>query len=165
MRSYYLPFAALMAVTLTLPAGAQVSPTLQDATASTMPALQDYRGPIIPHMPAAPVVNSDRAENPGVTSSAKNVYGQLAAGDLNRSKLTSEINGLLTPSVEQSLSTRLRQLGSPGWTFLQNADAYSGPVSIYRLKYAAGSDYLTFGVDDNGIVYAFFLANRPPRTK
>ena len=165
MRLYYPPFAALMAVTLALPARAQVLPTLQDETAATMPALQDYRGPIIPHSPPAPVVNSDRAENPGVTSSAKNVYGQLAAGDVNRSKLTSEINGLLTPSLEQSLSARLRQLGSPDWTFLENADAYSGAVSIYRLKYAAGSDYLTFGVDDNGIVYALFLANHPPQTK
>ncbi len=151
--------AVAIAVALAAPAGAQqmVTMPLQDEHAS---------GPSIPawgYVPsAADVRKANAAENPAVRSAAQNVYAQLAAGRLNRSRVTQDVNETLTNSAERTLSQRLGRLGAPAWAFVKNTLTSAGWVSIYRLEYTEGSAYMIFGVGDDGIVYALALTNKAP---
>jgi hypothetical protein len=93
---------------------------------------------------------------------AQSVYGQLVADNLNRAKLTQEVNSTLPDSTEKMLSQRLAEMGNPTWTFVRNEQTSAGTVSLYALKYATSSVYVTFGVDDNGVVYALGLSKGEP---
>jgi hypothetical protein len=110
-----------------------------------------------------PLAYSDRAENPAVTSVAKRTYVQLASGALDRAHLSADLNAALTPQAVAAASQQLIGLGAPQWAFVENAQAPAGEVSIYRLEYASRVAYLTFGVTDNGTIYAVALGADMPR--
>ena len=143
-----LTLAVAIAAALTMPAVAQQGAPLQT----------QFPGPSVPHWGNVPspadVRKANEAENPAVRSVAQGLYEQLTAGQLNRSKLTQDVNAAFADSTESALSRRLRGLGSPTWSFVRNAQTSAGTVAIYSLKYSAGSAYMTIGVDDNGVVYA-----------
>ena len=101
------------------------------------------------------------AENPAVTADAKQTYGQLAAGRLDRAKLTDDVSKALPATLVQSAAQKLGTLGSPQWSFVANARSSAGDVSIYKLQYATGVAYMTFGVGSNGTVYALYLGEKP----
>lgn len=151
--------AVAIAAALAAPAGARQSVPLQDENISGTP-----QAPVVPawgYVPsAADMRKANAAENPAVRSAAQNVYAQLVAGRLNRSRLTQDVNEALTNSAERTLSQRLSELGTPAWAFVKNTQTPAGWVSVYRLKYAKGSVYMTFGVGDDGVVYALALTNR-----
>jgi hypothetical protein len=112
---------------------------------------------------AADIKKANAAENPAVRNVAQSVYGQLASNNLNRAKLTQDVSSALSDSTEKMLSQRLTELGTPSWTFVKNAQTSAGTVTIYALKYATSAAYMTFGVADNGVVYALDLSkNAPP---
>lgn len=129
------------------------------------PAQNQFPEPAIPwgYVPSlADVQKAKAAENPSVRAVAQDVYGQLVSGKLNRSKLTQDVNAAFTDTAESTLAKRLSSLRTPAWTFVRNAQTSAGSVSVYDLKYQAGSLYLTIGVDDNGVVYALGLTSEPP---
>jgi hypothetical protein len=148
-----LALAAIVATSLSAPAVAQQGSPLQN----------QFPGPTIPNWGYVPDMRkTSAAENPAVRTVAQNVYGQLVADNLNRSKLTQDVSAAFTDSTEKVLSQRLTELGTPAWTFVKNAQSSAGSVSIYRLKFATSAAYMTFGVADNGIVYALGLSKDEP---
>ena len=151
----------------TLTLSVAIGVALAAPAAAQMPAQVEHAsGPSIPgwgYVPsAADVQKANAAENPAVRSAAQNVYAQLVAGQLNRSRLTQDVNEALTNSAERTLSQRLGELGTPGWSFVKNTLTSAGWVSIYRLKYTEASVYMTFGVGDDGVVYALALTGNAP---
>jgi hypothetical protein len=122
-----------------------------------------FSGPRLASLAPPPLrAGGDAAENPGVTSSAKAAYERLAAGRLDRSKLTAAVDRALPDELVASASQRLTALGTPSWSFVRNAESSAGTVSIYQLRYANAVEYLTFGVGDSGVVYALSLGSAPP---
>ncbi|HTA40506.1 MAG TPA: hypothetical protein VK760_15580 [Candidatus Acidoferrales bacterium] len=105
------------------------------------------------------------AENPAVTAAAKSAYDQLAAGNLDRAKLTDAVSETLPAAVVQSAAQKLGALGAPSWSFVGNAKSSAGDVSVYRLQYENGFTYMTFGVSNAGIVYALYLGTNPTPTQ
>jgi hypothetical protein len=148
--------AVAIAASFALPAGAQQGAPLQ----------AQFPGPTIPHWGHVPsptdIQKANEAENPSVRTVARGMYEQLAAGHLNRSKLSQDVNAAFTDPTESTISRRLDTAGTPAWTFVKNSQTLAGQVSIYSLQYATGSIYLTVGVDDNGVVYALGLTSEPP---
>lgn len=148
--------AVAIAAAFALPAGAQQGAPLQD----------QFPGPTTPHWGYVPsradIQKANAAENPSIRTVAQGIYEQLTAGHVNRSKLTQDVNAAFTDSSESAISTRLDSAGTPAWSFVRNAQTSAGQVSIYSLRYATGTMYLTVGVADNGVVYALGLTSEPP---
>ncbi len=154
-----------IALAVAVPARAQ-----QSADPSVRPpfAPQDYSG-IVPDL-SPPKATSKQlaaeqgAENPGVTSAAKNTYDHLVAGNLDRAKLTDDVSRALPATLVKSASGQLVMLGTPSWSFVGNAWSSAGDVSIYKLQYAKTVAYMTFGVSNAGVVYALYLGAKPTPT-
>lgn len=129
------------------------------------PLQNDFTGPGVPwgYVPSrADMQKANAAENPSVRTVAHGIYQQLTAGQLNRSKLTQDVNAAFTDSAENAIARRLDTAGTPAWNFVKNAQTLAGQVSIYSLRYTTGLMYLTVGVNDNGVVYALGLTSDPP---
>jgi hypothetical protein len=163
MQLHRVILGASVALALAAPAQAQ-----QSADPSVDPpfALQDSWGPTLPDLPlpkpnAKQLAAERGAENPGVTSAAKRTYVRLASGTLDRAKLTDDVSKALPTPALRSAAEKLGALGTPSWSFVGNAQSSAGDVSIYKLQYPAGVEYMTFGVGSNGTVYALYIGPKP----
>jgi hypothetical protein len=160
-----LTLAAVVAASFVAPATAQVAPPDAGGLSGSAQA-EHASGPSIPHWgyvpTAADVKKANAVENPAVRNVAESVFAQLASGNLNRAKLTQDVNAAFSDSTEKLLSQRLSQLGSPAWKFVRNEQTQAGAVSIYQLQFETSSVYMTLGVADNGVVYALELSRESP---
>jgi hypothetical protein len=146
MRLKPAALAIALFAALAVPAIAQQSP-------EGFP-MQYQNGPQFTPTPSpALVAAGDRAENPAVTSVARAIYAELAAGKMDRTHLTPEMQRAWSAALETSASQELSELGTPQWSFVRNTLAGPGLVSIYQLSYAKTVLYMSVGVAGNGAVY------------
>lgn len=143
MRRRFYSFALGFLAVLLLPVLVQASPT-PSAAPSAAPA----------HLP----------EVGSVTVAARAFYLRLANANVDRSRLSPDMNKALTPSVLTDVSQRLGQLGGPLWQYVGGVATEQGNVYIYSLTYPAGTVlYYSFGMDSHGIIFTAFIgANKPP---
>jgi hypothetical protein len=113
---------------------------------------------------AAPAASPSHLPEVGsVTVAAKAFYSRLVNADIDRSKLSSDLNNALTPSVLTDVSERLAQLGNPLWQYVGGVTTQNGPVYVYSLTYPTGTVlYFSFGVDSHGTIFAAFVGSSKP---
>jgi hypothetical protein len=98
-----------------------------------------------------------------VTVAAKDFYNRLVDANVDRSKVSADLNNALTPSVLTDLSERLGQLGSPLWQYVGGMPAADGNVYVYSLSYPTGTVlYFSFGMDAHGMVFTAFIGQSKP---
>jgi|SRR5579871_1827971 len=143
MNATLVPFfgAALLAATI----------------AATPPAIQPPGGPPPQPGDTPPPMSAPAAAataDPAMLARAKNWFGQLQAGKIDRSQLTTTANTALTDDKIAGVSQAISGLGSPA-SFVQTSGGQQGNVSyaIYLLTFANGTKLnLFFAVDSQGKV-------------
>lgn len=155
MRGLPILLGVAIAAALAVPANAQTPLQVWHVSGPSVPAWGFAPS-------AADIRKASAAENPAVRATAQGIYSQLVAGRLNRSHLTEDVSDALTDLAERTLSHRLSELGAPAWSFVENTQTPAGWISLYQLKYARGTAYMTLGVGDDGVVYALGMSNAAP---
>lgn len=113
---------------------------------------------------AAPTAASSHLPEVGsVTVAAKMFYNRLVDANIDRSRLTPQLNSALTPSLLTEISGRLGQLGSPLWQYIGGTATSDGNVYVYSLSYPTGTMlYYSFGIDAHGIIFTAFIGSSKP---
>ncbi len=159
MQVWILGLAVAIAATLSSPAIAQQAPA-----GPRLHFRKAYTGPSIPHWGYVPNAADIRKANAAEKSGRSKRGAERLRTTRGRQPEPREANPgrqLYVARLDRKmLSQRLAEMGNPTWTFVRNEQTSAGTVSLYALKYATSSVYVTFGVDDNGVVYALGLSKR-----
>jgi hypothetical protein len=98
-----------------------------------------------------------------VTVAAKDFYRRLVGGNIDRSRLTDEMNSSLTSAIVSDTSAQLGTLGNPLWQFVGAVSTSAGPVYVYSLRYDNGTVlYYSFGMNAQGKIFTAFIGQDKP---
>lgn len=109
---------------------------------------------------SAPAASAPAAlsEDPAVTAAAKAFYGELLAGDVDRTKLSAQLDQALTPAMLTTISGQLTALGPARWQFVKQVRTPKGNVSLYNLVYGQMTLRMSFGMTDKGVIWDALLS-------
>ncbi len=129
------------------------------ATLFSAVALPSAAATPAPKDTATPAATPD----PAVTATAKTFYHALAAGTIDRSKLSTEANAKLTDQTVQGVAAKLGPLGDPvTFDFVRSVRQGGSTLYAYVLAFVSGDklEYVV-GIDAQGKVSAVALRPVP----
>lgn len=96
-------------------------------------------------------------EDPALTARAAAFMNGVAAGRIDRSHVSPDVNAALDDNTLRVLAKQLTAAGDPSWSFVSRVRTPAGERGFYRLAYGKVKLRLSFGTSDDGQVTAFRL--------
>src|SRR5579884_3222925 len=149
-NAYNFPTAAANNAVLRIVAPSVVArATAEAAAAAPSPS---------PGAPASPAAAA--SEDPAVTQQLRAFYAGLLRGEVDRPKLTDQMNAALTPDVLAAMKAQLAGIGTIATlTFSGRADANGYRVYRYRATFSGGQTLpISFSLDQAGKIAGFVFS-------
>ena len=129
------------------------------ATLFAQPSLADPSAGASPPS-ASPTVSPAPSDDKAVTSRARDWFGRLQRGDIDRVQLTKEMSDALPADKVSQLSAALKPLGDPrSFTLIEKAKQGKFTAYRYHLDVTGGAIVFTFVLDPEAMIAGLFVSN------